>query len=93
MVVFWEINMGFFKNLLFGAAAAKTYQNVYNRPTVIPPPGYVIRGMKQNGVGANWRVKYSKEKSMNITSSFTISRSTRAVSIGADKFTIDWPKG
>jgi len=93
MVVFWEINMGFFKNLLLGAAAAKTYQNVYNRPNVIPPPGYVIRGMKQNGVGSNWRVKYSKEKSMNVTSSFTISRSTRAVSVGADKFTIDWPKG
>ena len=44
--------MGFFKNLLLGAAAAKTYQNVYNRPNVIPPPGYVIRGMKQNGVGS-----------------------------------------
>lgn len=83
--------MGIFKNILFGVLGAKTYQNVYNRPVVIAPPGYVIRGMKQKGIGSTWIVKYSKEGSLNITSQFTISKGTRAMSIGANKFTVDWP--
>lgn len=41
-----------FKDLLLGAAGLKTYQNVYNRPIVIPPPGYVIRGLQQKGIGS-----------------------------------------
>ena len=83
--------MGFFKKLFLGGVAAKTYQNVYNRPIVSPPPGYVIRGMQQKGIGSKWIIKYSKEKSMNVTSSFSVTGSTRSVSIGADKFSVDWP--
>ena len=84
--------MGFWKNLLIGAASVKTYQNVYNKPIVVPPPGYVIRGLKQKGLGSTWIVTYSKEQSLNIKQSFTIrGTATKAVSIGADKFTIDWP--
>jgi hypothetical protein len=84
--------MGFWKNLLIGAAGVKTYQNVYNKPIVVPPPGYVIRGLKQKGLGSTWIVTYSKEQSLNIKQSFTIrGTATKAVSIGADKFKIDWP--
>ena len=83
--------MGFFKKLFLGGVAAKTYQNVYNRAIVIPPPGYVIRGMQQKGIGSKWIIKYSKEKSMNVTSSFSVTGSTRSVSVGADKFSVDWP--
>ena len=64
--------MGFWKNLLIGAAGVKTYQNVYNKPIVVPPPGYVIRGLKQKGLGSTWIVTYSKEQSLNIKQSFTI---------------------
>ena len=64
--------MGFLKNLILGAAGVKTYQNVYNKPIIVPPHGYVIRGMRQKGLGSTWIIKYSKTKSMNITSSFTI---------------------
>ena len=52
--------MGWLKNLLLGGAAAKTYQNVYNRPIITPTLGYVIRGLKQKGLGSTWVVKYSK---------------------------------
>ena len=83
--------MGMFKDLLLGAAGLKTYQNVYNRPIVIPPPGYVIRGLQQKGIGSKQIIKYSKEKSMNVTSTFSVTGSTRSVSVGADKFSIDWP--
>ena len=84
--------MGLFKKLFLGGVAAKTYQNVYNRPIIVPPPGYVIRGgMQQKGIGSKWIIKYSKEKSMNVTSSFSVTGSTRSVSIGADKFSVDWP--
>ena len=84
--------MGFWKNLLIGAAGVKTYQNVYNKPIIIPPQGYVIRGMKQKGLGSTWIVTYSKEKSLNIKQNFTVRGSaTKAVNIGADKFTIEWP--
>ena len=83
--------MGFFKNFFLGGVAAKTYQNVYNRPIIVPPPGYVIRGMQQKGIGSKWIIKYSKEKSMNVTSTFSVTGSTRSVSVGADKFSIDWP--
>ena len=90
--IFKEVNiMGFFKNLFIGTAAAKTYQNVYNKPIVIAPPGYVIRGMKQKGLGSKWIIKYSKESQLNITSQFTVYGNTRSVNIGANKFTVDWP--
>ena len=82
---------GIFKKLFLGGIAAKTYQNVYIRPIVIPPPGYVIRGLQQKGIGSKWIIKYSKEKSMNVTSTFSVTGSTRSVSVGADKFSIDWP--
>ena len=84
--------MGIFKDLLVGAAGLKTYQNVYNKPIVTPPHGFVVRGLKQKGLGSTWVVTYSKEQSLNIKQSFTISgTSTKAISVGADKFTIDWP--
>ena len=44
--------MGFLKNILLGTAGVKTYQNVYNKPIIVPPHGYVIRGMKQKGLGS-----------------------------------------
>ena len=34
--------MGWLKNLLLGGAAAKTYQNVYNRPIITPPYGLTM---------------------------------------------------
>ena len=84
--------MGFLKNLILGAAGFKTYQNVYNKPIVVPPPGYVIRGLRQKGLGSTWIVTQSKEHSLNMKQSFTIrGTATKAVSVGADKFTIDWP--
>ena len=83
--------MGIFKKLLLGAAGVKTYQNVYNKPIIIPPPGYVIRGMRQKGLGTKWVITYSKESQLNITSQFTVNGRTRSVSIGANKFTVDWP--
>jgi hypothetical protein len=83
--------MGFLKNLVLGAAGLKTYQNVYNKPSVTPPPGFVIRGMQQKGLGSTWVVTYSKTSQMNYKSNFRISKGTTAVSVGADKFTIDWP--
>ena len=83
--------MGWLKNLLLGGAVAKTYQNVYNRPIVTPPPGYVIREMKKKGFGSAWVVKYSKSNQMNITAQFTISSSTRSAGVGADSFKVDWP--
>jgi hypothetical protein len=84
--------MGFLKNLVLGAAGLKTYQNVYNKPSVTPPPGFVIRGMQQKGLGSTWVVTYSKTSQMNSKSNFKISKGTTAVSVGADKFTIDWPQ-
>jgi len=83
--------MGIFKKLLLGAVGVKTYQNVYNRPIVVPPHGYVVRGLKQKGLGSTWVVTYSKESQLNITSQFTVNGRTRSVNIGADKFTVDWP--
>ena len=83
--------MGIFKNLLVGAVGLKTYQNVYNKPTVIPPPGYVIKGMKQVGLGSAWKISYSKSNRMNITNHFKINKSTRSYSIGGDKWSINWP--
>ena len=83
--------MGIFKNLLLGAAGLKTYQNVYNKPTVIPPPSYVIKGMEQVGLGSTWKIKYSKSNGMNVTYSFKIRKNTRSYTTGPDKWNINWP--
>ena len=83
--------MGWVKNILLGGATVKTYQNVYNKPIVTPPHGFVVRGLKQKGLGSTWVVKYSKSDSMNVTAQFTISGNTRSVNVGANKFVIDWP--
>ena len=83
--------MGWLKNLLLGGAAAKTYQNVYNRPIITPPYGYVIRGLKQKGLGSTWVVKYSKSKKYEYYCSIYYEQSTRSVGVGADSFTVDWP--
>ena len=83
--------MGFWKNLLIGAAGVKTYQTVYNRPIIIAPPGYVVRGLKHKGLGSKWVVRYSKENQLNVTSQFTVNSSTRSVNVGANKFTVNWP--
>jgi len=84
--------MGFWSNFFGGLAAAKTYQNVYNRPVVIPPPGYVVRGMEQRGVGSTWVITYSKQDNLNYKQTFSINSSTRSMSVGGDVFTVDWPK-
>ena len=83
--------MGFLKKALLGSIGIKTYQNVYNRPIVNPPMGFVIRGMKQKGLGSTWVIKYSKVGQMNITASFKVNSSTRAMSVGGSTFTINWP--
>jgi hypothetical protein len=83
--------MGLFKNLLLGAVGVKTYQNIYNKPTVIPPPGYQIKGMKQVGFGSKWEIRYSKSNNLNVTSSFTVSEKTSALTMGSDKWSIHWP--
>ena len=83
--------MGLFKNLLLGAAGAKAYQNIYNEPTVIPPSGYYIKGKKQVGFGSKWKITYSKASNPNITSYFTVSKGTSALTMGSDKWTVHWP--
>ena len=83
--------MGILKNILGAAVGLKTYQNVYNRPIVIPPPGYVIKGMQQMGVGSTWKISYSKSNNMNVTSYFKINSSTSGYTMGADKWDISWP--
>ena len=83
--------MGLFKNVLGAALGLKTYQNVYNRPIVIPPPGYVIKGMQQMGLGSTWKISYSKSNNMNVTSYFKIKSSTSGYTMGADKWDISWP--
>jgi hypothetical protein len=83
--------MGLFKKLLGIGIATKTYQNIYNRPIISPPSGYVVRGMKQKGFGSTWVIKYSKESAMNSTSTFTVNDGTRSVSVGSNEFVINWP--
>ncbi len=83
--------MGILKNILGAAVGLKTYQNVYNRPIVIPPPGYVIKGMQQMGVGSTWKISYSKSNNMNVTSYFKINSSTTGYTMGADRWDISWP--
>ena len=83
--------MGLFKNVLGAALGLKTYQNVYNRPIVTPPPGYVIKGMQQMGLGSTWKISYSKSNNMNVTSYFKINSSTTGYTMGADKWDISWP--
>ena len=83
--------MGLFKNVLGAALGLKTYQNVYNRPIVIPPPGFVIKGMQQMGLGSTWKISYSKSNNMNVTSYFKINSSTSGYTMGADKWDISWP--
>ena len=82
--------MGILKNILIGAAGFKTYQNIYNRPTVIPPPGYVIKGMKQVGLGRTWKITYSKNGSSS-TSFIKIDPSYKGLTMGSDKWDISWP--
>ena len=84
--------MGFFKKLLLGGAAAKTYQNVYNRPIVIAPPGYVIMGMRQRGVGSTWVITYSKEGHLNSTTDFNVSQGTTDVHTGGVTFKVNFPR-
>lgn len=83
--------MGFLKNIVLGGIGLKTYQNIYNKPIVAAPDGYVITGMKQKGFGSTWDIKYSKCDQMNITRQFKVSGSTRSVTIGRDIFNIHWP--
>ena len=80
------------KKATIGAVAVKTYQNVYNKPIVTAPPGFVIKGLKQKGLGATWEVKYTKSDQMNLTHSFTIKGTAqKATTIGNAKFVITWP--
>jgi len=83
--------MGLLKNLILGVAGAKTYQSVFNKPIVTPPPGYVIRGMKQKGVGSSWVITYSKKNSMNLKSTFRVNPNIKAMNVGGAKFQVDWP--
>jgi len=83
--------MGFLKKALGIGLGVKTYQNVFNRPVITPPPGYVVLGQKQKGMGSRWVVTYAKKHQMNVKSTFTISSNTRAMSVGGNKFRIDWP--
>jgi len=83
--------VGFLKNIFLGGIGLKTYQNIYNKPIVTAPDGYVITGMKQKGFGSNWVIKYSKCDQMNITRKFKVSASTRSVTVGRDIFNIHWP--
>ena len=80
--------MGFLKKVILGSIGVKTYQNVYNRPVVNPPAGFVIKGMKQKGLGSTWLIKYSKVDQQNITQSFKVTSSTRTVNLGGNIFNI-----
>ena len=82
--------MGFLKKVLLGSIGIKTYQNVYNRPTVNPPAGFVIKGMKQKGLGSKWVVKYSKRDQLNVTDSFEVTSSCSSMNVGGNIFNIDW---
>ena len=87
--------MGFFKKLFLGGAAAKTYQNVYNRPIVIAPPGYVIMGMRQRGVGSTWVITYSKV-GQSSTDEFSVSGgqidANAGCTPGGGRWTVHFPK-
>lgn len=83
--------MGLFKKIALGAIGVKTYQNVYNRPIINPPSGFLIKGMKQKGLGSTWVVQYSKVEQQNITQSFKVTNSTKSVNVGGHIFHINWP--
>jgi hypothetical protein len=83
--------MGWLKSFLVGGVTAKTYQNVYNKPIVTAPDGFVVRGLKQKGFGSSWVITYSNQSAMNSTATFTISGNERSVSVGRETFHIDWP--
>lgn len=84
--------MGLLRNFLAATVGAKAYQNVFNKPIITAPPGYVVRGLEQKGLGAKWVVTYSKTEALNVTSRFTVNgTSVNFVKIGRAKFHVDWP--
>ena len=79
------------KKAVVAGIAAKAYQNILRKPTVIPPPGYVIKGLKQKGVGSTWEVRFSATDRQNITNTTKINKRTRGFSHGAAQFKVEWP--
>ena len=79
------------KKAAVAGIAAKTYQNVLRKPTVIPPPGWVIKGLKQKGFGSTWEVRYGTAERLNITNTTKINKRTRGFSHGAAQFKVEWP--
>ena len=77
--------------MMLGGIGMKTYQNVYNKPIVTAPSGYVVRRLKQKGISSSWVVDYSKINQMNLTQSFKISSSTSSINVGGNIFRVDWP--
>ena len=83
--------MGFFKKLLLGGAAAKTYQNIYNRPIVVAPPGSVLKGMRQRGFSSTWVITYSKV-GQSSTDEFSVSGGQIDANAGGGRWTVHFPK-
>lgn len=61
------------KKVAAAGVAAKVYQNIARKPTIIPPPNCEVLGMKQKGFGAKWEITYR-----------TADNSVRKTTIGHD---------
>ena len=79
------------KKAVVAGVAAKTYQNVLRKPTVIPPPGWVIKGLKQKGFGSTWEVRYGTVERHSSTNTTKINKRTRGFSHGGAQFKVEWP--
>ena len=81
--------MGFLKNVLMGAAAAKLFAKT-NRPIVVAPEGFKIVGLRHIGFGSSWTVTYVSENRPNVKEHFKVSRSTKAFTVKGSTFEIYW---
>ena len=82
--------MSFFKKALGAAIGYKLYKN-HQPPTIVPPPEMVIVGIEKKGVvGTQWRIKYKLRSNMNVTQSFSVSRSTSGVTMGSMRVGVNW---
>ena len=82
--------MSFFKKALGAAVGYKVYKNL-QPPTIVPPPEMVIVGIEKKGaLSSQWRIKYKLRSNMNVTQSFSVSKSTSGMTIGSMKVGVYW---
>ena len=82
--------MGLFKDVVFGAAAAKLFART-NRPTVLAPEGYQVVGLRHSGFGSNWTVSFVSDKRPNAKEHFKVTKSTKSMTVRGSTFEIYWP--